>query len=166
MRRSILKFAAVAMAVSSFTFNATAQELQQQTWKMALPTAERSWFGGLHKWWGTEVEKRSGGKIKIQYFWSDSLVKWPDALPGIQSGVADIAWVNSSWHAAQLPNYLALDHMFNIFTCLYAHVQYMDSLRFNWKGSCQSNHLWLPTCSAPSIQFNGLNRCLNFWAQR
>jgi TRAP-type C4-dicarboxylate transport system substrate-binding protein len=113
MRRSILKFAAVAMAVSAFTFNATAQELQQQTWKMALPTAERSWFGGLHKWWGTEVEKRSGGKIKIQYFWSDSLVKWPDALPGIQSGVADIAWVNSSWHAAQLPNYLALDHMFN-----------------------------------------------------
>ena len=68
MRRSILKFAAAAIAVSSFAFNATAQELQQQTWKVAVPTGERSWFGGLHKWWGSEVEKRSEGKIKIQFF--------------------------------------------------------------------------------------------------
>jgi TRAP-type C4-dicarboxylate transport system substrate-binding protein len=113
MRRSILKFAAVAIAVSSFAFNATAQELQQQTWKVAVPTGERSWFGGLHKWWGSEIEKRSEGKIKIQFFWSDSLVKWGDALPGIQSGVADMAWISSSYHPAQLPNYMALDHMFN-----------------------------------------------------
>ena len=113
MRRSILKFAAAAIAVSSFAFNATAQELQQQTWKVAVPTGERSWFGGLHKWWGSEVEKRSEGKIKIQFFWSDSLVKWGDALPGIQSGVADMAWISSSYHPAQLPNYMALDHMFN-----------------------------------------------------
>jgi TRAP-type C4-dicarboxylate transport system substrate-binding protein len=113
MRRSFLKLAAAAIAVSSFAFNATAQDIQQQTWKVAVPTGERSWFGGLHKWWGSEVEKRSEGKIKIQFFWSDSLVKWGDALPGIQSGVADLAWISSSYHPAQLPNYMALDHMFN-----------------------------------------------------
>ena len=113
MRRLILKMATVALAASSMAFSATAQELQQQTWKMAVPTGEKSWFGELHKWWGSEVEKRSGGKIKIQYFWSDSLVKWADALPGIQSGVADLAWVSSSYHPAQLPNYMSLDHMFN-----------------------------------------------------
>ena len=95
MRRFVLKIAAAAITAATLSFSATAQELQQQTWKMSTPTGEKSWFGDLHKWWGSEVEKRSGGKIKIQYFWSDSLVKWADALPGIQSGVADLAWISS-----------------------------------------------------------------------
>jgi len=83
------------------------------TWKMAIPVGEKSWFGGMHKWWGSEVEKRSGGKIKVQYFWSDSLVKWADALPGIQSGIADLAWVSSTYFPAKFPNYMVLDQIFN-----------------------------------------------------
>jgi TRAP-type C4-dicarboxylate transport system substrate-binding protein len=113
MRRLILKTAAAVLAAFAIQTTAVAQTLQQQTWKVAVPTAEKSWFGELHKWWGTEVEKRSGGKIKIQFFWSDSLVKWGDALQGIQAGIADAAWISSSYHPAQLPNYMALDHMFN-----------------------------------------------------
>ena len=113
MKRLFIKLATATLIASSLPITVLAQELQQQTWKMAIPTGEKSWFGDLHKWWGTEVEKRSGGKIKIQYFWSDSLVKWGDALPGIQSGIADLAWVSSSYHPAQLPNYMSMDHMFN-----------------------------------------------------
>ena len=96
MRRLLLKTVATVLAALSIGTAAVAQELQQQTWKVAVPTAEKSWFGELHKWWGSEVEKRSGGKIKIQFFWSDSLVKWADALQGIQSGIADAAWISSS----------------------------------------------------------------------
>jgi TRAP-type C4-dicarboxylate transport system substrate-binding protein len=113
MKRLFIKLATATLIASSFPITVLAQELQPQTWKMAIPTGEKSWFGDLHRWWGSEVEKRSGGKIKIQYFWSDSLVKWADALPGIQSGVADLAWVNSSYYPAQLPNFMSLDHMFN-----------------------------------------------------
>lgn len=113
MKRLFIKLATATLIASSFPITVLAQELQPQTWKMAIATGEKSWFGDLHKWWGSEVEKRSGGKIKIQYFWSDSLVKWGDALPGIQSGIADLAWVSSSYHPAQLPNYMSLDHMFN-----------------------------------------------------
>jgi TRAP-type C4-dicarboxylate transport system substrate-binding protein len=90
-----------------------AQEFKPQTWKMAIPVGERSWFGQMHRWWGAEVEKRSGGRIKIQYFWSDSLVKWADALPGIQSGIADLAWVSSTYYPAKFPNYMMLDNVFN-----------------------------------------------------
>ncbi len=113
MRRDVLKAmlaGGVALAAGPRAF---AQELKTQTWKMAVPVAERSWFGTMHKWWGGEVEKRSGGRIKVQYFWSDSLVKWADALPGIQSGIADLAWVSSTYFPAKFPNYMMLDNVFN-----------------------------------------------------
>ena len=58
--------------------------------KVASPTPEKGWFGDMHKWWAQEVEKRSKGEIKAQFFWSGSLVKWPDCLPGIKSGIADM----------------------------------------------------------------------------
>lgn len=86
---------------------------QPVTWKMAIPVGEKSWFGEMHKWWGGEVEKRTAGRIKVQYFWSDSLVKWADALPGIQSGIADLAWVSSTYFPAKFPNYMVLDQIFN-----------------------------------------------------
>ena len=63
MKRLFIKLATATLIASSFPITVLAQELQQQTWKMAIPTGEKSWFGDLHKWWGSEVEKRSGGKI-------------------------------------------------------------------------------------------------------
>jgi TRAP-type C4-dicarboxylate transport system substrate-binding protein len=90
-----------------------AQELKPQTLRMANVVTENSWFGKQHKWWASEVEKRSGGKLKVQIFWMESLVKWKDALPGIKSGVADLAWVSSTYFPSQLPRYLMLDNMFN-----------------------------------------------------
>ena len=113
MRRLMLKVVAIAITSLALSSTVLAEELKQQTWKVAIPTGEKGWFGDMHKWWGKEVEKRSGGKIKIQFYWSSSLVKWADALPAIQSGICDISWISSSYHPAQLPNYMALDHMFN-----------------------------------------------------
>jgi TRAP-type C4-dicarboxylate transport system substrate-binding protein len=59
------------------------------------------------------VEKRTGGKIKVQIFWMESLVKWKDMLAGVQSGIADLGWLNSTYNPSQLPNYLMLDNLFN-----------------------------------------------------
>jgi TRAP-type C4-dicarboxylate transport system substrate-binding protein len=87
--------------------------LAQITIKVATPTPEKGWFGDIHKWWGQEVEKRSKGEIKVQFFWANSLVKWPDCLPGIQSGVTDMCWISSSYHPANLPNYMILENLLN-----------------------------------------------------
>ena len=54
MRRLILKTAAAVLAAFAIQTTSVAQTLQQQTWKVAVPTAEKSWFGELHKWWGSE----------------------------------------------------------------------------------------------------------------
>lgn len=107
---SIVAAASLAFALLS---PAIAQELKPATLRMANPVGENSWFGKQHKWWAGEVEKRTGGKLKVQIFWTESLVKWKDALPGIQSGVADLAWVSSTYFPSQLPRYMMLDNLFN-----------------------------------------------------
>jgi TRAP-type C4-dicarboxylate transport system substrate-binding protein len=108
--RTQLAVATLALALAS---PASAQQLKPQTLKMANVVPENSWFGRQHKWWVSEVEKRTGDKLKVQIFWVESLAKWKDALPAIQSGVADLAWVSSTYFPSQFPGYLMLDNLFN-----------------------------------------------------
>lgn len=50
----------------------------------------------LSMWWAKEVEQRSQGRMKIQYFPADSLVKASDVFEGTRSGVVDIGiWVQA-----------------------------------------------------------------------
>src|SRR5262245_55980189 len=108
-----MQLAAIALLALALAAPGMAQELKPQTLRMANTVGENSWFGRQHKWWASEVEKRTGGKLKVQIFWLESLVKWKDALPGIQSGVADLAWVSSTYFPSELPRYLVLDNLFN-----------------------------------------------------
>lgn len=41
-------------------------------------------------WMMEEIEKRSGGEIKFEQYWSSSLLKAPDLFPGLAQGAADI----------------------------------------------------------------------------
>lgn len=111
MQRIATQLAAAALA-ATLALPAMAQP-KPQTMKMANVVPEGSWFGRQHKWWATEVEKRTAEKIKIQVFWLESLAKWKDALPAINSGVADLAWVSSTYFPSQFPGYLMLDNLFN-----------------------------------------------------
>ncbi len=116
MHRIIQPLAVAALAASlavTLAFPAAAQQAKAQTLKMANVVPENSWFGRQHKWWVSEVEKRTGNQIKVQIFWIESLAKWKDALPAIQSGVADLAWVSSTYFPGQFPGYLMLDNLFN-----------------------------------------------------
>lgn len=113
-RRSISAgIVGLVCALSVLLSPSTVAAQQTHVWKIAEPIPEKSWFGNLHKWWAQEVEKRSKGQIKVQFYWANSLVKWADALPGIQSGIADMAWVSSTYYPTQFPNYLMLDNVFN-----------------------------------------------------
>jgi TRAP-type C4-dicarboxylate transport system substrate-binding protein len=45
-----------------------------------------------HKQWGDMLEKRSNGRVKLTYYWSESLLKSGEALRGAQTGLTDIAY--------------------------------------------------------------------------
>lgn len=50
----------------------------------------------LSMWWAAEVEKRSGGRVKIEYFAGEALLKAADIFEGTRSGMADIGiWVQA-----------------------------------------------------------------------
>ena len=107
----VLSLVSVTFLFSGVSFAAPA--VKPMTLRFADTVPEKSFYGDLHRWWASEVEKRTGGKIKIQIFWMESLVKWKDMLEGVQSGMADVGWVTATYHPSKLPMWFMLDNVFN-----------------------------------------------------
>lgn len=55
------------------------------------------------KWWGDEVMKRSGGRIKIEYYFGQKLVKTREQFDAIRMGMADVGGYVSVWMPAKAP---------------------------------------------------------------
>ncbi len=72
------------------------------TWKFAMPAVgPNGVIGQAYAWWGQEVEKRTQGRVKVQFFWSESLLAQKDMLTGLANGVADACIVGLSYFPAQ-----------------------------------------------------------------
>jgi len=83
------------------------------TLKFASPVPPKSWVGQQQQWWADQLEKRTKGKVKVQFFWMGSLVKWKDMLQGVSSGICDIANPCSTYHPSDFPLYIVLDMPYN-----------------------------------------------------
>jgi len=55
------------------------------------------------KWWASELDKRSGGQLKVKFFWSQSLVKGKATLKAVGSGLADMGTIMGLYTPADLP---------------------------------------------------------------
>jgi TRAP-type C4-dicarboxylate transport system substrate-binding protein len=44
----------------------------------------------VFKKWGDMIEEKSGGRVKIIYYWSNTLLTTPQAVKGVRKGVADV----------------------------------------------------------------------------
>jgi TRAP-type C4-dicarboxylate transport system substrate-binding protein len=53
--------------------------------------------------WAKDLDKASGGRIKVTFFHAESLVKMPDLLDAVSAGTADIAMIDASLTPARLP---------------------------------------------------------------
>ena len=53
--------------------------------------------------WSKELEKRSNGRIKINFFPSQTLVKSRDAYNAVQSGIADLTWFAFGLNRGRFP---------------------------------------------------------------
>lgn len=80
------------------------------TLKYSTYVTEKSWHGEMHSWWANEVEKRTGGKVKIKTFWMESLTKHKDGLQAVQTGMTDLTWLSSTYHPSQLPLFMIVDN--------------------------------------------------------
>jgi TRAP-type transport system periplasmic protein len=77
-----------------------------------------AWFpegvteGQLGKWWGGEVEKRTNGRVKVQFYFAEALVKTMDSLPAVSTGIADVQFVAPGYFPTQLPLSAASDLLY------------------------------------------------------
>ena len=83
------------------------------TLKFSSPVPNKSWLGQQQQWWAEQLEKRTNGQVKIQFFWMGSLVKWKDGLHGVASGMCDIGNPCSTYHPSEFPLYVVLDMPYN-----------------------------------------------------
>jgi TRAP-type C4-dicarboxylate transport system substrate-binding protein len=95
------------------TTSSAAEAFKGKTLKLAAGLPENSIFGKHFKWWASEVEKRTEGKVKVNIYWLESLVKAKDMLPAIQSGFTDAGWIISIYFANNFQLYGLLDHIYN-----------------------------------------------------
>jgi len=73
------------------------------TLRYADPTAPTGAKGKGFTYAIEKIEKDSNGRIAIEPYWSSSLMKTQETLTGLKNGVADIAFICTSWYSSQLP---------------------------------------------------------------
>jgi len=71
--------------------------------KFASWTPPQVNFAREGAWIVREMEKRSQGRIKIEYYWSNSLVPDKQIMDAVQKGVADIAFINPAYQPGKMP---------------------------------------------------------------
>jgi TRAP-type C4-dicarboxylate transport system substrate-binding protein len=54
-------------------------------------------------WWAKEIETRTGGRVKVKFFWSESLARAGETLRLVGAGVADAGTVLSIYNPVELP---------------------------------------------------------------
>ena len=54
-------------------------------------------------WWADELDKRTNGQVKINFFWSQSLVKGKETLKAVGSGLAETGTILGVYTPADLP---------------------------------------------------------------
>lgn len=71
--------------------------------KFAAWTPPQHPFSRMGEWIVQEAERRSGGRIKVEYYWSNSLVPAAQLIDALQKGVADIAYINPAYQPGKMP---------------------------------------------------------------
>ncbi|MAL77757.1 MAG: hypothetical protein CMN55_01380 [Sneathiella sp.] len=55
------------------------------------------------QWWASEIEKRTNGEVKVEFFWSQSLTKGKDTLRAVGTGLADAGTIMGIYNPAEVP---------------------------------------------------------------
>lgn len=54
-------------------------------------------------WWRDQVERRTNGRVTVKQYFGGSLSGWPEALPALQTGLADVAQVCPPYFPSEMP---------------------------------------------------------------
>ena len=100
----LVLFMTVSLTLVVFARPALAAEAQPiVTLKHAEAFPAAGFFYPHLLWWKDQVERRTNGRVKVQQYFGGSLSGWPQALPALQTGLADVAQVCPPYFPSEMP---------------------------------------------------------------
>jgi TRAP-type transport system periplasmic protein len=75
--------------------------------KMSSQWTENTVTSEADRWWASEIEKRTGGQVKIKLFYAGALAKATENLQLIRSGGVELVNMSASYFGADLPLFTA-----------------------------------------------------------
>ncbi|MCK4820329.1 TRAP transporter substrate-binding protein DctP [bacterium] len=93
----------VIIGLNSFTTLPAAKAEKTIVLRMAYPSADRGFAPEMIKWWGYNIEERSGGKIKVEYYWGGLVGTSKEMLYAIERGVCDVGVIFPMYFEKELP---------------------------------------------------------------
>ncbi|HUT72409.1 MAG TPA: TRAP transporter substrate-binding protein DctP [Desulfatiglandales bacterium] len=108
---SILVFAVIGFSIV-FLFSSFAMAAKQKPIKIVFSNymAESFWACDVDKWFLTEVEKRTNGKVRFDRYFGSALTKGMETLPALRSGAVDMV----TFAPGYFPDELPLAGLFNV----------------------------------------------------
>lgn len=99
-----LRAGALALACAVAGLGAGSAEAQQTyRFRFASYIGKAAAQSQATEWWAQEIDRRSNGRIKIQFFYQGSLLPAQDTLRGIAEKRADLGYLANAYHPAELP---------------------------------------------------------------
>jgi len=65
--------------------------------------ADTTIIGKELTWWAQELEKRTAGRVKIQFYWAQSLVKVGESIDAVSRNIAHLSFVPVAYFHGKLP---------------------------------------------------------------
>lgn len=103
MRTGLPAVLAATAFIIGFSGAAIAQDYPSLNLKLAHFGPSNFTGAKVDQWFADEVKKRSGGKIRIQIFWSESLGKANEVLDLVASGAVDLGATSPGYFPNRLP---------------------------------------------------------------
>jgi len=107
-RKTLLAAAAVSVAAGHLVVTPVS-DAQAKTLRFADFGPNRGARAGALKWMAAELEKRSGGALKIKFTWGGALLGAKNSAKGLGAGVADFASIVGVYNPGQLVVYEVVD---------------------------------------------------------
>lgn len=104
---------ALLLAPASVSAQNVPADIPSMTLKVADTFPPTGFVPEMLQSWAKKITERTGGKVRFQFFWSDSLFKQADGAVNLAAGVADFARVASTYDPARTQLWMTLDMPFN-----------------------------------------------------
>lgn len=100
-----LKFAGALFAALTALSpaSANAQNYPEMNIRVAHFFSSAAVQSQIDAWWASEIEKRSGGKIKVKIFWAESMGKASEVLDLVGSGAVEMGATAPGYFPSRLP---------------------------------------------------------------